>query len=330
MSKNKDTDFKKDLISKLEEKKLSKNSINLYVRNLELLNNDLPLKNLNFLTNTETIEKQLQSFKPNTIRGYLISIVSCLKLYLTNKKMEKIFKHYNDLMLNVAKNIKDNTVIGELTETQKQNWLNLDEVTKIFNVLKEKVNKYVNNKAINEHQYNDLLNLMVLALYILEEPRRNQDYQNCKLVGVYTETLPIDHNYIDLERVVFNVYKTQKKYGKQEFLIKPELKEILLKYIKHHPLLKGKLNKKDNVDFLVYFDSKPLNSVNSITRILNKIFDKKIGSSQLRKIYTSDKFGKNSELEKLKEEQALIAEKMGHTVATQNTYYIKDDSKVKS
>lgn len=326
MSK-KDTEFKKDLIKKLEDKKLSPNSINLYVRNLELLNNDLPLKNLNFLSKTEDIENKLKFFKPNTVRGYLISIVSCLKLFITNKKFEKIFKHYNDLMLNIAKEIKNNTVVGKLTDEQKMNWLTMEEVTKVFDNLNEKVDKFINNKNINELQYNDLLNLMVLSLYILEEPRRNE-YKNCKLVGSYNDSLPIDHNYIDPEKLVFTVYKTYKKYGKQEFLLKPELQKILQKYIKHHPLLKGKLNKNSNVDFLVYSDGNPLTAVNSITRILNRVFDKKIGSSQLRKIYTSDKFGKNSDLEKLKEEQAIVAEKMGHTVATQNNYYIKDDSKV--
>jgi len=322
-------DFKDRLIKKFEEKGLSKNSINLYVRNLEMLNNNMPLKNLNFLSDIDNISEKLKEYKPNTKRQYLISIVSTLKLSkdekAKNKKIDKLYDHYNKLMLDIAKDIKDNTIVGHIND--KDNWLTLDEVKKVFDNLKEKVNKFINNKKINEYQYNDLLGLMVLSLYILEEPRRNQEYYICKLVGQYNDKMSNEFNYIDLDKVIFNVYKTQKKYGKQEYNIKPELKEILLKYIKHHPLLKGKLNKKDCVPFLVYFNGEQFKAVNSITRILNKVFDKKIGSSMLRKIYVSDKFGDNSELNKLKEEQKETAEKMGHTVATQNLYYIKDEKK---
>lgn len=323
-----DTDFKRNLINKLTEKGLSKNSINLYVRNLELLNDGLPLKNLNFLTKINDIESKIQDYKDNTKRGYLISIVACLKNYKDDKKTyEKAYNHFNTKMLEIAKKIKDNTT-NELTPQQQENWVKQDEVGELFNKIKTGVSKFVNNKVINENQYNMLLNLMVLALYYLEEPRRNQDYQKCRLVYTYTDALPDDVNYITPDKLVFQVYKTAKKYGKQEFNLKPELKEVLNMYIKHHPLLKGKLNKKDNVPFLVYYDGKELDAVNSITRILNRIFGKKIGSSQLRKIFVSDKFGKNSDLQKLQEEQKDVAEKMAHTVATQNLYYVKDDSKL--
>jgi hypothetical protein len=322
-----DTQFKTNLINKLNERGLTQSSINLYTRNLELLNDDLPIKNLNFLTKVDDIEKKLIKYKDNTIRGYLISIVTCLKLFKNDKKVyEKAYNFFNNKMLNLAKKIKENTT-DELTTEQRENWIKQDEVGTIFDNLKNNVLKFINNKVINENQYNQLLNLMVLSLYYLEEPRRNQDYQKCNLIYSYSDKMPDDVNYISNNELIFQVYKTSKKYGKQIFKLKPELKEILNMYIKQHPLLKGKLKNKDNVTFLVYFNGKPLIAVNSITRILNKIFNKKIGSSQLRKIFVSDKFGKNSELNKLKEEQKETAEKMGHTVATQNLYYVKDDTK---
>jgi len=325
---SKDTEFKKNLITKLTEKSLSPNSVNLYVRNLELLNDDLPLKNFNFLSKTDEILKKIHSYKDNTARGYLISIVTILKMFKDdNKKLNKMYQFYNEKMNEIAKKIKDNTNVGELTQVQKENWIELDSVKKQLDDLKNMVEKFKNNKVLNNNQYNTLLSYLILSLYTLEEPRRNKDYQDCNIVGNYTDNLPNDKNYISPNKLIFNVYKTSKKYGKQIFDIKPELKEVIDIYVKHHPLLKGKLTKKDNVPFLVYYDGSPLDSVNSITRILNKIFGKKIGSSQLRKIYVSDKFGKNSELQKLQNEQKEVAEKMGHTVATQNYYYIKDEPK---
>jgi hypothetical protein len=61
-----------------------------------------------------------------------------------------------------------------------------------------------------------------------------------------------------------------------------------------------------------------LTAVNSITRILNKIFGKKVGSSMLRHIFLSDKYGE------VKGEMADDAKAMGHSVdEQQNTYVVK-------
>jgi hypothetical protein len=325
---NFDTEFKKELVEKFNEKNLSPNSINLYIRNLEKLNDGFPLKNFNFLKDIDSICKELEKYKENTIRGYLISIVASLKI-VNKKQYEKILKEYTEKMLSLAGKIKQDYKDGKIKEPTSDNWTSMNDIKLHLSKLEEKVSKFMNNKEINEHQYNDLLSYLVLSLYTLEEPRRNADYQKMKIVGQYSDNLPIDHNYTDLNKFIFNIYKTSKKHGKQEIDINPELKKVISIYVKHHPLINGKLKKNDNVDFLVYFNGKPLSSVNSITRILNKVFDKKIASSQIRKIYTTEKFGKDSELGKLLEEQRATAEKMGHTVETQNEYYIKDTSNIK-
>jgi len=90
---------------------------------------------------------------------------------------------------------------------------------------------------------------------------------------------------------------------------------VINKYFKFHPLLKGKkINTKTNIDFLVNYDGSPLPSPNGITRILNKIFGKRISSSMLRHIYLSSLYGDT--LEKMKE----TADKMGHSIETQKEY----------
>jgi len=88
-------------------------------------------------------------------------------------------------------------------------------------------------------------------------------------------------------------------------------------YLKHHPLHKGKITKNTEFKFLVYADGSPLTAVNSITRILNKIFGKKVGSSMLRHIYLSSKYGD------IKEEQKEDARAMGHSVGEQQNVYVK-------
>ena len=94
------------------------------------------------------------------------------------------------------------------------------------------------------------------------------------------------------------------------------LEKILLLYLKLHPLRKEK-----NFFLLVDFDGEELKQVNSITRILNRIFNKKIGVSMLRNIYLTDKFKKPLEI--LKE----TAENMGTSSNTIQNNYIKLDDK---
>jgi integrase len=57
-----------------------------------------------------------------------------------------------------------------------------------------------------------------------------------------------------------------------------------------------------------------MTTVNVITRILNKLFGKNIGSSMLRHSYLSKKYGK------VLEEMAEDADLMAHDDSTQKTY----------
>jgi integrase len=106
--------------------------------------------------------------------------------------------------------------------------------------------------------------------------------------------------------MVFNRFKTAKTYGEQKVNIPTALKSILNKWIKINP-----------TDYL-FFDSNmnPLSSV-KITQRLNKIFGKKVGSSMLRHIFLTDKYGD------LKEEQQTLASAMGHSVHEQQNVYVK-------
>jgi hypothetical protein len=299
-----------NLKDKLLEKGLSESSVKMYLRNLEKLNDSKPLKNLNFLKKPEVILEKIKDKKENTRRSYLISIVSVLGVL---EKDSPLYKKYHSLMLDINNQIK-NKPTDEMSESQSKNWKKWDDVLKDFNDLKERVLNF--KGKVYKNQYNDLLNLLVAGLYIYQEPRRNMDYQKMYKVKKYDVNLPNDVNYIDENNFIFNIYKTSKKYGQKIIPINEELKPLLKLYYKYT----GKPTKVPE-PFLVDFDKKPLDNVNSITRILNKVFNKKIGSSMLRHIYITHKFGDKAE------EMKKTADNMGHTVETQKDY-IKDDSKV--
>ena len=101
-----ETSFKNQLSNGFTEKKLAPTSIKMYLRNLEKLNDDMPLKNLNFLKEISAIEQKLSKYKENTKRGYLISIVSALSLDKSNKQKQKLYDDYYRLMMDKNKELK--------------------------------------------------------------------------------------------------------------------------------------------------------------------------------------------------------------------------------
>jgi integrase len=313
-------EFSENLSQKLQEKGLSESSIKLYIRNLEKLNEG-ELKNLKFLSKKDSILEKLNKYKDNTKRGFLISIVSVLGCCPEDKKLVKIKNEYYSLMVDKSKEIK-NKETTELTEEQKKNWISWDEIKETFKKLEEEINKFKDNKVISDKDYSLLLGYAILACYIYNSPRRNKDYQNMNIVKYNNDGLPKDINYYlyDDNKFIFNKYKTEKTYGKQEIPVSDDLKKVLDIYIKFHPHLKGKVKKNKlvksvNTPLFVYQDGTELSSINSITRILNKILgNKKMGSSALRHIFLSDKYKDvNNDMKK-------DAELMAHSTPQQQQY----------
>jgi integrase len=311
------TDFKSNLVEKFKDKGLTDNSIKMYVRNLEKLNDNMPLKNFNFLKNTEDILSKLEKYKDNTKRGYIISITSALSTDKNSKPKKKMYEEYFKIMINMNKELKQKESLNEKTETQSKNWVNWEEVDEKFNELGNKVESFVGSKEINSNNYNTLLSYVILGLYYYLPPRRNLDYQKMNIVKSYNNELPNDLNYLDYDNqeFIFNVFKTAKKEGQQRIKIPDQLMELIKTYLKYHPVIKGKkITKTINTPFLVYYSGNNLDKVNSITRILNKVFGKSVGSSMLRHSFLSNKY---ADVLKNQKEDAKL---MGHSVSQQKDY----------
>jgi len=305
-----------EIKNKLTEKGLSNSSINLYLKNLQRLNSNLPVKNLTFLNNVDDIVAKLSEYKPNTQRNYLIAIVSILGVLKDNKKYEKMYKLYSAKMNLLVDDIKK-IPTEDKSESQKENWIEWNGVKEIHDKLAMDVNEFINNKTINEVQYTKLLDYMILSLYYLQAPRRNKDYQFMNVIKTFNPELSKEINYLvfDSNEFYFNNYKTSTKIGQQIIKYNDTLKEVMIKYFKFHPLIKNKkLTKNSNINFLVNYDGKPINKINSITIILNRIFNKKISSSMLRHIYLSSKY------KDVNEAMKNDADAMAHGLTTQKDY----------
>jgi hypothetical protein len=295
---------------------LTDSSKKLYTGNLTKLNNKNEIKDLKFLLNSDDIDKKLAEIKTdNTRRTYLIAIVSCLK-GRENKKEKDAYKRYYEQMMCLNKDLKNNTV---KTDKQVDNWISQDDVETIFNNnYKTVLNEIEKCKKIDESDYNKLLDLVILGLYVTAPPRRILDY--LKMLVIKSPHTDSQFNYLDTEnnRYIFNNYKTAGTYKQVVENIPDDYTKILKLFFKFHPLSKQMKKKDSAVPFLVKYDGTPLNQSNQITRILNRIFGKKISVSMLRNIYLSSKYGD------MMNEMKNDAKMMATSVSTATNNYIKE------
>lgn len=283
-----------------------------YKKNISRLNDNKEVKNFSFLKKTDDILKKITHLKPNTQRTYLISIVSTLKGV---KGFDMVAKFYYNLMMEMNKDLKVNNT---KSETQAKNWISQDDVKTVYKNLYDKVLPLLSVKKVNAKEWGEILDLIILSCYTLQQPRRNKDYQAMLILNTPKDLGDNfkDFNYYDKDKFLFYNYKTAGTYALQEIPANPELVELLKSYIKLHPLKKSK-----NPYLLVHYDGKPLDKVNDITRILNRIFGKKIGVSMLRNIYLTDKF--KDPINELRE----TANAMGTSSNVIRDQYVKMDDK---
>jgi hypothetical protein len=315
------SEFMNHLSKELIEKKgVAESTANAYIKTLYILNDKAPFKTLSFLRNKETISKKVNEYSASTQKSILASIVSVLSLVKDKPTYKSIHQYYYEQMMGKVKapTEKDES---DKTEKQMENWISWKEIQELVNTYRQKMLEYGAKKTITPNEFTHLLQYLVLSLYVYTQPRRNQDYLDMMVVKKWKEELPKDKNYLDLatSKFIFNKYKTSKKYGVQTNEIpnttEAPLMDAIHTYLKFHPQFKATKGK-EPVPFLITADGKALTAVNAITRILNKIFGKKVGSSMLRHIFLSDKY----DIKEMEED----AEAMGHSVAEQRKYLRKE------
>jgi len=287
------------------DKPISDSSKKLYSRNLMKLNNDMPITNFNFLKEPKHILNMIKDYKPTTQRSYIIAICTVLK----NSKNPNLYDMYFEILSNFNNQLKVRT---DKSDSQKENWLSNDSIDKISSDLKSKVVKKVRNKE----DYMNLLNHMVLSLYTMHAPRRNIDYSLMKLSNNMSDD---KFNYLDIDKqqFIFNNYKTQGKYNSVVVNIEDELMKVISLYLSNHPEKSKLKNKTYNIHFLKTFYNEDIIKSQEMTRILNKIFGKSVGSSLLRNMYLSNKY--SNIIENLKKDTT----DMGTSVEVALNNYIK-------
>lgn len=317
------TEFMHALHKSLVERKLAESTASAYIKTLTLLNDKKPFKSLTFLRKVSDIEGKISDYAPSTKRSILGAISSVLYGLKDTKGFKKLYETYKALLNKMRSGGSEEAPkeVGEKTEKEAAAWLKWDDVLKRRDELHDEIAKFKKGPR-TEEEHTKLLQHVLLSLYTYVPPRRNQDYMKMYVVHKWTESMPADKNYLDLgggkspTRMIFNVYKTAKKHGQFIQEVPSELASALATYLNSHPNKPKGRAKVAEYPLLVDASGKHLTAVNAITRVLNKLFGRKVGSSLLRHIYLSSKY----DVEEMKSD----AEAMGHTIGEQRNYLRTD------
>ena len=300
------TDYMMELHKDFQKKRnVTESTASQYIRNLYTLNSSRPFTNLAWLKTIESVNLRLSEYAESTQKNLLSTIVSALSMLNDKPSYKKIYTYwYNQMMEKIHDQKQVDT--SQKTKKQEDNWLNWDIVMEHEKRLEEETNHVLKNKHLSSNDWSTILSYMVLSLFTKFAPRRNQDYQFMKVVKTEKEAINEDLNYyvISTRKFIFNKYKTSKSHGSQMFDVPADLVSVINLYLSRHPNPKGM--------FLVNADGTPLESVNAITRVLNRIFGKNVGSTMLRHIYLSSKY----DVKEMDED----AEKMAHSSGLQHDY----------
>jgi len=291
------------------DKLIGLSSRKLYSRNLSKLNNDQEINNLNFLNSVKDILNKIKDYKPTTQRSYIIAICTVLK---NDPKLEPLYNQYYEILTKMNGDLKNNTT---KSETQHANWMSKNEIDNVRDNLALKVVK----KAKNKDDYNKILDYLILCLYTMHAPRRNIDYTLMKISNDISDK---SFNYLDLKgfQFIFNNYKTQGTYESVVVPIREDLFQVISIYMNNHPEKAKLKNKKYNIHFLVNYHGEPNNKSIDMTRYLNRLFNgKKVGSSMLRNMYLTNKYG--DMMGELKSD----VQDMSTSIGTAMDNYIKQD-----
>lgn len=286
----------------IEEKRptLSKSSITTYgsiLKNLyKKVFNDEEF-DLDKFNNPDATLEFLKDSPPNKRKTILSALV-----IITDQKP------YRDLMLEDVRSYNKEIDLQTKSETQKENWVNGNDIGEIYSELKRDAEAIYKKKNPTSSDLQQIQNYIIMSLLggVYIPPRRSKDFVDFKIKNIEKEK----DNYMDKNKLVFNSYKTAKTYGQQVVDIPKELKSILTKWIK--------LNPTEHLLFDVNMNK--LSSV-KLNQRLNKIFDnRKISVNNLRHSYLTDKYAKTSEENKKLEKDM---EEMGSNAKNMATTYIK-------
>lgn len=191
-------------------------------------------------------------------------------------------KHYSTQMLDDIGKYNDEQMLQQKDGKFAENMIPFSEVEAILKRLEaDAKHLYKKETALTMADLQKTQNFILLSLTggVYQPPRRSLDW----VMKIRGYDAAVD-NYVDMKtkRFIFNKYKTGAKKGPQITEIPKPLYAILKKWISILP---------EDEEYLLFDNKGGALTPSQITHRLNIIFDKKIGTSMLRHIFATSKFG---------------------------------------
>ena len=284
--------------------KLSESSIKTYISTLYNLHKNLNSSHssnkssvtLAFFNDEKPILDYLDDKPPQSRK----SILSALYILTNNPK-------YREQMIVDCKVVNDEYKNQKKDTKERDNWISIDEIKSKYDELFKKVKAIFSKSMIAD--YSTIMDYFLLAFLGGVSglaPRRSLDYALLK-INNYDKT---KDNYYKAGKLYFNKYKTSDKYGLQILDVPKEVNNIIKKWLK---INKG--------DYMLFSTNKNPLSSSQISRMLNKIFDRKsISVDMLRHIYLSDLYKNVPSIRDMEK----TAQDMAHSLGTAMTYVKRD------
>ena len=293
-----------------EGKPLSPNTLKLYNSALTyLLGKDF--KDLDKLKDFDEVQKLIEQKKaPSTKRTHYSAIVTALK---GRDGFKEIYDKAHSFMMKIN---KETPLTDTKSKSQSQNWMSFEDLKALRDAMETSVTAKIKKekKAITTQTYNQLLDLVILSLYTLQQPRRSVDYHQM-LIGKGDNK---QSNYLDKTNFIFNNYKTSGTYSQQVVPITPEMLRVLKVYLKYHSTT--------DKHFLIRADGSHIQASSAITHILNRVTGKKISTSLIRNIFATSEMGSNKkEFKEVMEKLQKTADNMSTSVNVLINQYTKKE-----
>lgn len=270
---------------------ISLSSIKTYLSNIRSISKAInqPINSIeDIVKHSEEIFKFLSTQKLNVRKTKLSAFIVVLDKGKENSDdINKILIKYRRQITEDGETYDKKENKQELSESQKDNFIPWNEVMKVYNDLKTEAEPLLKLQRLTLNQFKKLQSYILLSLYVLIPPRRSLDYADFKIRNI-KEGAGGD-NYMSIKKsgrkkipvFVFNRYKNSGRLGPQEIEIPIPLRNLILKWIDKNPY-----------DYLIVNGKGNSVTQSKINDTLNDIFGKRIGSSMLRHIYLTHRYGK--------------------------------------
>ena len=285
-----------------------------------ILGEDKEMENIDFLKDEEKVLEAIEGLKLNTQKNYLSAIIVSLDAMNDDGEYDKELKEYREYLETVNKSYYEQLNKNEKTEDQDENWVSLKELRKVMNGYKADLSDrdVFKKETLTKKQFDILQKWVVANLYLNDSnPPIRLDYGDMAIIKekdfekLSDEDLN-ENNYLVIKsrtnkKFHFGNYKTKKSQGIKTIPVGKVLNSVLNIWLKHN----------DQPYLLLDSQGNKMNS-NQLSKYINKVFEptgKKINANLLRHIYISEKFPVEKNNEK-----AEVANLMGHSVETQNSY----------